>query len=141
VLRTIRDDEAGFTLIELLVVILIVGILAAVAIPVFLGQANKGRDASAKSNARNAVTQVETCFIGEKDYTNCDGPTDRAMFAADIDWDRITVTTEDIGDAIFRVDAESDSGNHFYITKDADGVFSRTCTTAGKGACRSNETW
>jgi type IV pilus assembly protein PilA len=141
VLRTVRDDQAGFTLIELLVVILIVGILAAIAVPVFLGQANKGRDASAKSNARNAVTQVETCFIGEHDYADCDGPTDRAMYAAEIDWDRITVAIDGIGDAIFRVDAESASGNHFFITKGADGVFARTCATAGRGACRSDETW
>jgi type IV pilus assembly protein PilA len=141
VLRTVRHDQAGFTLIELLVVILIIGILAAVAVPVFLGQANKGKDASAKSNARNAVTQVETCVIGEPGYADCDGPTDRAMFASEIDWDRITVTTGGIGDAIFKVDAESESGNHFFITKDADGVFVRTCTTAGRGACRSDETW
>jgi type IV pilus assembly protein PilA len=141
VLRTVRDDQAGFTLIELLVVIVIIGILAAIALPVFLGQANKGKDASAKSNARNAVTQVETCFIGEHDYADCDGATDQAMYASEIDWDRITVTSDGVGDAIFKIDATSESGNHFFITKDADGDFVRTCTTGGKGACRSDETW
>ena len=53
-------DERGFTLIELLVVVLIIGILAAVALPTFLGQRDKGFDADAKSNARNVQTLVES---------------------------------------------------------------------------------
>src|SRR3954451_8320126 len=55
-----EENEGGFTLIELLVVIIIIGILAAIAIPVFLNQRKKGYDAQAKADLRNAATAEET---------------------------------------------------------------------------------
>ncbi|HEX3898402.1 MAG TPA: prepilin-type N-terminal cleavage/methylation domain-containing protein [Mycobacteriales bacterium] len=55
-----EENEGGFTLIELLVVIIIIGILAAIAIPVFLSQRNKGYDAAAKSDLKNMSIAEES---------------------------------------------------------------------------------
>jgi len=63
-----EENEGGFTLIELLVVIIIIGILAAIAIPVFLNQRKKGYDAQAKSDARNAATAEETLLGDNNTY-------------------------------------------------------------------------
>ena len=62
-----RKDQ-GFTLIELLVVVLIIGVLAAIAIPVFLNQREKAADAGTKSDMKNAATLMETYFVDTQDY-------------------------------------------------------------------------
>ena len=68
-LRKRAQGAEGFTLIELLVVILIIGILAAIAIPSFLGQRSKAQDATAKTSAKTAQTAMETYYTDAQSYT------------------------------------------------------------------------
>jgi type IV pilus assembly protein PilA len=67
-LRKAQENEGGFTLIELLVVIIIIGILAAIAIPTFLKQREKGWNAAAKSSVRNAAVAQESYFTEAATY-------------------------------------------------------------------------
>ncbi|MDO8732068.1 MAG: prepilin-type N-terminal cleavage/methylation domain-containing protein [Actinomycetota bacterium] len=68
-LTRMRDErESGFTLIELLVVVIIIGILAAIAIPVFLNQRNSARTASVESDVRNVATLMETAYTQNSAY-------------------------------------------------------------------------
>lgn len=70
--KAMDEKEQGFTLIELLVVIIIIGILAAIAIPVFLNQREKAVDSSMKSDLRTVANEAETYYVDEQTYVGFD---------------------------------------------------------------------
>jgi prepilin-type N-terminal cleavage/methylation domain-containing protein len=69
-MKALRDSK-GFTLIELLVVVAIIGILAAIAIPQFAAYRQRGFDARANSDLRNAATSEEAYFASNQSYVTC----------------------------------------------------------------------
>jgi type IV pilus assembly protein PilA len=66
--KSMEEKDKGFTLIELLVVIIIIGILAAIAIPVFLNQRKKAVDAGLKSDLRTVANEMETYYTDTQAY-------------------------------------------------------------------------
>jgi type IV pilus assembly protein PilA len=128
----------GFTLIEVLVVCLILALLAAIAIPTFLGQQHKAQDASAKSDARNLVSHVEACESASEDYTECDTVAELGTTGLPL-VDGAPVADGTVGVAAttrdtFTVTARSrDSSNTFSISRTAGGAIQRACTGTGGG--------
>ena len=137
-LRNRAQDEEGFTLIELLVVILIIGILAAIALPAFLGQRTKGQDSAAKSDARNMISQMESFYTGEDTYVG--GPGANSGLDIGTTPGKVAVSGATLNSYV--VTAYSKSGNNFVATHNANGTVTRTCTVkagGNDGGCNGGE--
>ena len=140
-LRTRAQDEKGFTLIELLVVILIIGILAAIALPAFLNQRSKAQDTEAKSAARTAQTALETWYTDEQNY-NVDEDGLRDIEPALGEGVAATGLAVTQGDDSYTVTVTQDKTDSvFTIAKDADGNVVRECTAEGEKGCPTSGTW
>jgi type IV pilus assembly protein PilA len=140
-----HSDEGGFTLIELLVVILIIGILAAIAIPAFLSQKSKASDAGAKTLAATAATTAEAIgndHSGEYKEVNL---TNEKAYEPSIQ------ETEGKGEAWlskaegtateYSVVATATDGDTFTITRKSTGETSRTCTLKAPNKGCTNGSW
>jgi type IV pilus assembly protein PilA len=143
-LRQRSQSESGFTLVELLVVMLILGILAAIAIPAFFNQRDKAQDADAKVTARTAETAMETYATDHGgEYTGADAAALHAIEAT------LPATAPDlvvdvVGDengVLYTVTALSDTDNTFSITRNGDGTKELTCETENEAGCPDGGIW
>jgi type IV pilus assembly protein PilA len=143
-LRRRVEDEKGFTLIELLVVILIIGILAAIAIPAFLNQRQKAYDSQAKSNIRTAQTAEETYATDNNGaYTNSVPNLVAIEPTLGDTGQHATLTIPSATGTGYTLTATVTAGpdtNAFTLTS-AAGSVTRTCATAGTGGCPTGGSW
>jgi type IV pilus assembly protein PilA len=133
------DSEAGFTLIELLVVMLILGILAAIALPAFFNQKQKATDAKAKEYAHSAEVAMET--YSTDNGGSYLGATDAALVAIEPTLSGAGTIISGVPTATtYKITITSGSTNTFSITNTA-GNLTFSCLAKGQGGCPTSGDW
>ena len=131
------DSESGFTLIELLVVMLILGILAAIALPAFFNQRDKAGDAKAKEYAHSAQVAMETYFTDNNTYTT--EVSDLEDIEPTLSSAALTINSAD--DENYDLEVEGASESQTFSVVNTEGDFSFPCTKVGEGGCPSTGFW
>jgi type II secretion system protein G len=131
--------EDGFTLVELLVVMLILGILAAIAIPSFFNQRDKAQDSDAKAGARSVQTAMET-YATDNDNSYA-AATPALLTDVEETLTDVNFALSGLADETYTITVTSETGNTFSIARAADGSTSYDCTTNGEGGCPSTGIW
>lgn len=142
-IRTRGEDESGFTLVELLVVMLILGILAAIAIPSFFSQRDKARDADSKAAVRTAQTAMET-YATDNDGSYAGAAADGSdLVAVEETLSGEAITVASTADTYTVTVTNADTGNSFSINRLASGQTTLTCDDSGTpgAGCPSSGTW
>jgi type IV pilus assembly protein PilA len=141
-LRSRAQDEKGFTLIELLVVILIIGILAAIALPAFLGQRSRAQDTEAKSAVREAQTAMETYYTDNQTYVGADQTAIQDIEASLKSGAGATISPTGQSLTGYTLTSTSKTTNTFTVVKNTDGTVTRSCVrNNSKGGCPASLSW
>jgi len=156
--RARLGEQRGFTLVELLVTILILGLLAAIAYAIFLGQRTKAHDAKAKDDVAALGVDIESCFTDDQTYAPCvsadalgektlpiqdlgsvatdctmdPGPTDTYN---DPDPGNVAILATSVD--CYLIESASEEGNLFWILKRSGNAATRGCVRPGVGGCQS----
>ncbi len=141
-LRQRSTEEGGFTLIELLVVILIIGILAAIAIPAFLSQTSKANDSAAKTQVGTLQT-TEEAYASEHSGSFAGGSLSELQAIEPTLKDTTTATASETAVEAegFTVTSTAKTTGDKYMLQNKKGEITRTCEPAGKGSCGASGSW
>ena len=129
------DSEGGFTLIELLVVMLILGILAAIALPAFFNQKDKAGDAKAKEYAHSAQVAMETFFTDNGTYVGADKAALEAIEPTLSSAVFVGETPGNLSESTYTITIEGSKVTQTFTIDNDAGTLTYPCTEAGKGGC------